>query len=112
MESVAQRMNILGDVATGIAAAGTTAATATTLPAHHCTVTSATQGSAEGVIMKARTPPSFQSVSNKTSVYIKVYPPTGAQFNGAGANVAVQIKPNGGALFFLTATYDLMCIFS
>jgi len=90
----------LGDVATGIAAAGTTQATATTLPADHCTVTTATQGSADGVVMKAGNMNDVRTVANHTSGNIVVYPPSGAALNGAAANTGLTLPANKAALFF------------
>ena len=79
-----------GDFASGIAAAGTTAATATTLPANHCEVATVSDG--QGVIVKAYPAGEVFSVSNAGSgANLLVYPPTGAAFNGKAADVPVTL---------------------
>ena len=82
-----------GDFASGIAAAGTTAATATTLPANHCEVTTVSDG--QGVIVKAYPAGEVFSVSNAGSgANLLVYPPAGASFNGKTANLPVTLPRN------------------
>lgn len=104
--SIAQRKEIFGNTSSvGIAAAGTTAATATVLPAANCMVTSATGGSADGVILQAGTELGQRTVANNTSTTIMVYPPTGCQFNGAAANLPIALPANSAMLaIFLTST--------
>ncbi len=98
------RMKAFGDLAPSVAAAGTTTADAQVLPSSHCIVTSATDGSAEGVRMKSGVPLSERSVSNQTTVGILVYPPTGSAFNGAAADAPVNLPPGRSLLAkFLTA---------
>ncbi len=105
------RMKTYGDVATGITAAGSTAATATTLPATHCTVTTSTTLTADGVIMQAGNYGSFRTVTNKsTTGQVRVYPPTGSNFNGATANLPVTIPPNKAAWMFFISTTDISVI--
>lgn len=102
--SAVDRLRTFGDVATGIAAAGTTQAAATVLPADHCTVTAATQGSADGVVMKDGNAGSTRTVANHTSGSIVVYPPSGASLNGSTANVGITLPTKKAALlFFLTS---------
>lgn len=102
---------ILGDSETGQAAAGTTAATATTLTADHnwiATVTSA----AAGVILKERPLHSFMSVTNADSTdALSVYPWSGANFNGATADYPVVLPANTTAWFFVFSNTKISCMF-
>lgn len=84
---------VLGTVNLSVAAAGTTQATATPLAADHSLVTSATAGSAEGVLMKAGNANEFVSVANGTSTSIKVYPPSGAKLNNQTADLPMVLPP-------------------
>lgn len=78
-----------------VAAAGTTAGTATLLPGCFNRVTSATSGSATGVILPSTFPLASQLyVINETAVTITVYPPTGHALNGGSANAGVTIAAN------------------
>ena len=88
---------ILGDTTTAVAAAGTTAATATIAPADHIEVTTATVN--QGVILTEKSAPALKSVINSTTVAIKVYPWSGAAFNGQTANAAILLNPGGMAWF-------------
>lgn len=91
---------ILGDWETAQAAAGTTAATATTLNADNnwiATVASANQG----VILKAHSPGETASVVNAAATNnLLVYPPSGSNFNGATADLPVTLPAGRAALFF------------
>ena len=103
--SQTNRLKTFGDVATGIAAAGTTQATAATLVSDHCTVATGSEGVADGVIMKAGNTDSFRTVTNKSTAAIKLYPPVGSNFNGGTTNGAINLNPNRAAwLFFITST--------
>lgn len=92
---------ILGDWNDAQSAAGTTQATATTLTADNNWVATVT-ASANGVILKERPPGSFMSVTNAdTADNLNVYPWSGANFNGATANLPVTLAPNKSAWFFV-----------
>lgn len=95
---------IPGTVNLTAAAAGTTQATATPLAADHSLVTSATAGSAEGVVMKAGNANEFISVANGTSIAISVYPPSGVKLNNQTANLPM-VLPAGRTMWavFLNA---------
>lgn len=87
-----------GDFATGVTAAGTTQGTATTLPANHCIVTTVTDA-ANGVVLKALARGEVFSVANGDGAgavggqALKVYPPSGASFNGMTANDPITLPP-------------------
>ena len=89
-----------GDNNTGVAAAGTTAATATTLTADHTLVETCT-ASANGVILRAGSARELKTVFNgTTTASCYVYPPSGAAFNGQTANDGILVPPGHGAMFF------------
>ena|SRR3990167_6124661 len=102
---------MLGDTETGQAAAGTTAATATTLTADHnwiATVTSA----ANGVILKERPARSFMSVTNADSAdALSVYPWSGANFNGETADYPVVLQTGTTAWFFVFSNTKISAAF-
>jgi len=92
---------------TGISAAGTTQGTATALTAETNFVTSATGGSADGVLLP--TGPAFGSawitVINDTAATVKIYPPSGGQIDSLGSNNPYSLATLKTAMFFLrTAT--------
>ena len=63
MRNLSDPKFIDGDFATGVAAAGTTQGTATTLPANHCAVSTVAAGA--GVIVKAYPRGEVFSVANE-----------------------------------------------
>jgi len=69
--------------ADGIAAAGTTLATATPLTAGLNNITSTTAGSAEGVVLPTPAPGRRVSVWNNSTNNLKVYPVAGTSLNGS-----------------------------
>jgi hypothetical protein len=94
---------ILGDWVVGTTAAGTTAATATTLTADNVWVDVVT-ASANGVILKAFSAGETKSVVNADSAdNLFIYPPSGASFNGATADLPVMI-PAGRSAWFMSLT--------
>lgn len=102
---------ILGDWETGQAAAGTTQATATTLTADHNWVATVTS-SAHGVILKEKPAGSFMTVTNADGVdALNVYPWSGANLNGATANLPVTLPPNTTAWFFVFSSTKISAQF-
>lgn len=75
-------------VTESLAAAGTTAGTATAITARFTEVSTSTPASAEGVILPALVSGAEYTIFNKTANTINVYPPTGMQINYGGANTA------------------------
>lgn len=97
MRNLSDPKYIDGDFAATVTAAGTTQATATTLPANHCLVTTVTDA-ANGVILKALAPGEVFSVANgDAGQTLKVYPPSGAAFNGMTANDPINLPVGFGA---------------
>lgn len=89
-----------GDSATGVSAAGTTAATATTLTTDWSYVETVTSA-ANGVILRAGSAREIKGVFNADSAdNLFVYPPSGSVFNGFTADFPVMIPAGHGALFF------------
>lgn len=84
-----------GDFDPAVVAAGTTQATATTATAEHMMVTSGTGG----VVLVESSAGANKSVANNTAVNIIVYPWSGAQINGATANLGVVLAPQKAAWF-------------
>ena len=86
MRNLSSPVFVDGDFAAAVSAAGTTQGTATTLPANHNLVTVVTD-SANGVILKALAKGEVFSVANGDAAQsLKLYPPSGAAFNGMTAN--------------------------
>lgn len=95
-----------GDFNVSIAAAGTTQATATELTADHCIVTTATAGSATGVVINDNIAQGQKgSVANASGVVIEVYPPSGYKFNAKTANLPINL-PDGTALSWRCVSND------
>lgn len=88
---------IHGDTTTAVTAAGTTIGTATSCPADHIEVTTATAG--QGVVLVEKSAPAWKSVINSTTVAIRVYPWSGAAFNGKTASQHLLVPPGAMALF-------------
>ena len=87
-----------GTVDRAISAAGTTQATATVLPADHNLVTTATQDTADGVILRPGNANEMVTVANGTSGSIEVFPPVGARFNNQTANLPMVLPPGRGMI--------------
>ncbi len=105
------RLRVFGDFAASVAAAGTTTTDAQVLPSNHCIVSSATDGSAEGVRMKSGNSLSERSVSNQATVGILVYPPTGAAFNGAAADLPINLPPGRAVKAIFVTSLKITAIF-
>jgi hypothetical protein len=102
---------ILGDWEAAQSAAGTTSATATTLKADHNWVATVTDA-ANGVILKAAPPGSVLSAVNADAGQaMNVYPWSGANFNGATADLPVTLPPNTSALFFVHSNTKIAAFF-
>lgn len=104
---------VIGNTSAGVAAAGTTAATATPCPADHISVTSGTLG--QGVILAAGNPSQIRSVGNNTGtavsgVSILVYPPSGAAFNGGTADAPLNLPPGMAAMFMFVTSLVINCV--
>ena len=84
-----------GDWATGISSAGSTQATATTLPSNWNYVETVSADTT-GVVLKAMTPGEKFGVTNATATSCVLYPPSGAAFNGGTANVGVTVGTRNG----------------
>lgn len=111
MRNLSDPRYVDGDFATGVSAAGTTQSDATTLPANHCEVSTVTAGS--GVIVKAYARGEVFSVSNAdANDPLLVYPPSGASFNGATADLPATV-PARGACFgrFITSTKIILVVY-
>lgn len=99
-------MNTSGqlDVSVSVSAAGTTQATATILIGGLNWITTAAASS--GVLLNAAAiTGSSQAVYNGGANAVKVYPPTGAQINGLGANNPMTLGTNSFCeCWFLSST--------
>ncbi|MGF6229607.1 hypothetical protein QFZ27_003562 [Inquilinus ginsengisoli] len=80
--------------ADGIAAAGTTLATATPLTAGLNNITSTTAGSAEGVVLPTPAPGRRVSVWNNSTNNLKVYPVAGTSLNGSAVPLTLAPGQN------------------
>lgn len=98
--------SIEGDTVITLTAAGTTAATATTVTADHIMVDVVT-ASARGVILKTMDAGQEAWVSNGDSTEtLFVYPPSGMKFNNQTADLYCSIPAGKSAAFkFLNATH-------
>ena len=85
------------DVSPSLTATGTTQATA--LPLFNGIAYIGTAASGSGVWLFAGNPGTSQTVYNAGSNAVKVYPATGVQINGLGANNPMLLAPNTGCLF-------------
>jgi len=94
-----------GDTATGATATGTTSATALSAPADHVEVTTVTTTN-NGIILRAGAPGETRTVVNADATEsLKVYPPSGAAFNGYTADIPVVLPAYSAASFrILTST--------
>lgn len=87
-------------VATTVAAAGSTQATATPLTKQSSTVTSG----GGGVLLLSLQAGQSQTVRNRSGGNINVYPPSGASIESAGMNVAFVLGNGNDATFFFDTT--------
>ena len=86
-----------GDVT--VTPAGTTQATATTLPADHNFCPTVTANS--GVILKAANGGALFTVGNgDTANTLCIYPPVGASINGSAANTPLCLPKQRAAVFY------------
>ncbi len=100
-----------GLTATGIVAAGTSQATATTLSAQDSEVTTVSSGT--GVILNPLIAPSEeQTIFNAGANALKVYPPTGMQFNSLPTNTAIILATNTGLLLRCVSTTRIFGVLS
>lgn len=95
---------ILGSVAPTVAAAGTTQGAATAMTSDYNVVTSATAGSATGVVVPGATSGKYVVVVNRTAVAINVYPASGHSFDGLAVNTPVSLPAGGFLEYFGTST--------
>lgn len=92
------------EVNLAVAAAGAAQGASTALTLYFNKVTSATGGSAEGVILPtAAVGGKPITVINATAVTVKVYPPTGAAIDGGTVNAAVNLLAGARATYVPTA---------
>ena len=84
-----------GDWATGISSAGSTQATATTLPSNWNWIETVSADTT-GVVLKAMTPGEKFGVTNGTATSCVLYPPSGANFNGGTTNVGATVGTRNG----------------
>ena len=100
-----------GVVATSVTAAGTTQGTATELPAADSEVTTVAANS--GVILnRLIAPGEQQSIFNAGANSLKVYPPSGMQFNALPTNSAISLSTNTGVLFRCVSTTRIFGVLS
>lgn len=95
---------LLGSVSATVAAAGTTQGTATVLTSDYNVVTSATAGSATGVVVPGATSGKYVVVVNRTAVAINVYPASGHAFDGLAVNTPISVPAGGFLEYFGTST--------
>lgn len=96
---------------TGITAAGTTQATATTLNAQENEVTTVAAGS--GVSLHPLlVPGEIQTVFNAGANELKVYPASGVKINALTANLPMILPTNTGVLFRSVSTTRVFGILS
>lgn len=94
---------IVGDTSSAVTAAGSTQGGATPAPAGIFAV-GTVASSADGVLLRAQGPGTFSIVSNEDSLEdLKVYPWSGAAFNGKTADLPTVV-PSGKAVIFVEIT--------
>jgi hypothetical protein len=94
----------LGSVSATVTAAGTTQGTATALTSDINIVTSATAGSATGVVAPGATTGKYLIVVNRTATAINVYPASGHAFDGQAANTPISLPAGGFLEYFGSST--------
>jgi hypothetical protein len=90
-------------VATSVAAAGATQATATPLTKQSNTVTSG----AGGVLLLNLQAGQSQTVRNRSGNNVSVYPPAGSQIEALGANAPSTVANGADATFFFDTTMQI-----
>lgn len=99
--SAVASLSINGDVAVGLVAAGSTQATAASLPAANNFV--ATTAASTGVILPPSNGGDEVFVFNGGANALLVYPPVGGGINGGSTNAAVSV-PTLKAIYFVVAS--------
>jgi hypothetical protein len=100
---------ILGDVSDAQTAAGSSQSDASIMVADHVQVASLTEG--QGIILRAGNTNDMRSVANCDSAdTLLVYPPSGASFNGASANAAIDVPARTAALFIFVTSNKINVI--
>lgn len=91
--------------------AGASQATASPTLADHVSVP--TVGAGEGVILTPGNAGEIRTVANADQdSELLVYPPVGAQFNGAAVNIPLNLPRATAVLFVFTSPTTIMAIFS
>jgi len=88
---------ILGDVATGVSAAGTTQATATSLTSNVNVI--GTAAASSGVVLPASEAGDVIEVYNQGANSLSVYPLSGENINALSANAAFAVAAGKAASF-------------
>lgn len=110
MTTATSFQNLQGTFSPAVAAAGTTQATATTLPADHCMVT--TVAASSGVILNPANGGSIQTVANgQATNALNVYPPVGSAINGYTVNLPLVLPPNRGAFFIFVSPTAIISVY-
>ena len=92
-------------IKTGLSAAGATQGAALALTAYMSEVTTATAGSADGVVLPAATlGKTMVVINNAATAPVKVYPAVGEFIGSALVNVSVSIAAGSRASFVCTTT--------
>lgn len=100
----------LGDFDTSVSAAGTTQATATILTGDWSKVS--TVGALAGVVLVEAPFPSPKGVMNAAAANeLRVYPWSGAAFNGRTVNDPLVLPVGRAALFVCLSSTDIFAIF-
>ena len=100
----------LGNNVTSVSAAGTTQATATELTGDWAKVS--TVGASAGVILVEAPFPSPKGVMNAAAANeLRVYPWSGAAFNGRTTNDPLVLPVGRAALFICLSSTDIFAIF-
>lgn len=100
MANTTQFTRLVGGIATGIAAAGDSQATATDLTAGINVVATATATSADGVQLPGdREAGDILIIVNNTDAALGVWPPSGGAINGGSANAEKALAANMSGLY-------------
>ena len=89
--------NLLESVATGVAAAGTTQGTATTVTADVVVVS--TVAATSGVLLGAKGSGSFTTIINKGANALNIYPAVGVAIDSLASNIPIVLPVNGWIQF-------------
>jgi hypothetical protein len=93
---------VIGSVATGITAAGSTQGTATAISRQYNVVSTVTAG--QGVVLPAATAGMRLTVFNTSATDLNVYPASGAAINSLAANAAYVLGGNTNAIDLVAVT--------